>query len=237
MLSHYQLALCAQLAYKGKKRLESLGYFTKIVPISSNKTGTECYVCSNHEQVVVVFRGTEPGSIKDWATDLQAIKTDFNGVKCHYGFVKAYRSIEVGLNHVLSSHKDKEWYFIGHSLGGALALLASTGRHLGGSTFNDLGRTHTITWGQPRASEKGLESLLEGNTFIRYVNHADIVPRLPYGIFIKYAHLGELRYFNNKGKMKINPSEFSMLLDRLKVLKERIEDHSMDEYLHLMLKM
>ncbi len=158
---------------------------------------TQAYVATSDEHIVVAFRGTEsPTSLeglKDWlltdaanllivpegqlGTDLAAAGV---GARFHQGFVNVlasvwepvYRSVVAELDRA-----DRPLWITGHSLGGALALLA-------GWLFSR--RTiavHQIyTYGGPmignRAAIQAFDREFAGNVF-RYVNLPDPVPKLP----------------------------------------------------------
>lgn len=81
--------------------------------------------------------------------------------------------------------KVKAIYFCGHSLGGALVVLAAAGVYLDmGANLNALRDTiHAIyTYGQPMLADETLADTLEeklGKKLFRHVYGRDIVPRLP----------------------------------------------------------
>ena len=81
--------------------------------------------------VVVAFRGTVKKSLKNWKTDSQFLKAkcqlgNYQERRCgrvHRGFQKAYLAIREPLKQTIRGAKRIS--FTGHSLGGALALLAT----------------------------------------------------------------------------------------------------------------
>jgi hypothetical protein len=169
---------------------------------------TQAYVASDDNHLIVSFRGSEdPNTIdglKDWlltnalnllvlpegrlGTDLSAAGV---GARFHSGFVSAIGEIwdplyaEVDARH---KQKDRPLWITGHSLGGALALLAA---------WLFLRRTispHQVyTFGAPMIGNaeaaKAFDREFPGKIF-RYVNTPDPVPLLPMMSLVSndYAH-------------------------------------------------
>jgi len=123
--------------------------------------------------LVVAFRGTQP-SIADVVTDLRAnLVPARGGGRVHAGFLEAFDRIATRLGQVLASRPGLPVYMAGHSLGGALALVAT--RYLDSD-----GTGATYTFGGPRvADDKFFERLK--TPIYRVVNAADGVPRIPFG--------------------------------------------------------
>jgi hypothetical protein len=73
--------------------------------------------------LAVVFRGTDFLQVQDWLVDLNANQSE----GFHEGFLTAYRSVESELLQALIqlAENDRRVYITGHSLGGALALVAT----------------------------------------------------------------------------------------------------------------
>ncbi|KDO28956.1 hypothetical protein SPRG_20063 [Saprolegnia parasitica CBS 223.65] len=101
-------------------------------------TDTYGYVLRGHQRIVVVFRGT--ASAKNAVTDVKynLVPTDFAAhnhpefekIRVHTGFWAAYNTVRADLQRAVSATltemgRDVQLYFTGHSLGGALATLAS----------------------------------------------------------------------------------------------------------------
>jgi len=139
--------------------------------------------------VVVSFRGTNPLSIKDWLADLNFFMTPFGSgndcEKCqvHRGFLAAYQSIrDRTLEWMLkakSQFPDAKIAVTGHSLGGALAMVAAMDFHLYANTTADL----FYTYGQPRVGNSAFTDLFKrtfnDSTMYRLTHGLDPVPHLP----------------------------------------------------------
>ena len=127
---------------------------------------------------VVSFRGTQ--QVRDWMTNLQIDKVPVTGRNAedrrtlgsvHSGFNRAFLSVQ---NQVLQHLKDAEelpLYVTGHSLGGALATLATW--HLSGDQL-----AACYTFGAPRVGDDGLMNRYRTPIY-RIVNGADPVPCVP----------------------------------------------------------
>jgi len=134
-------------------------------------------------------------------------------------------------------------WFTGHSLGGALAMLAASE-----CVKIDKPVCGLYTFGQPRVGDtqfvEKFDRVMKERTF-RYVNDQDIVPRIPprrvptsHGE-LEYSHAGRLRYFDHDGTLQTDERYWDRFLDTLKgaadlfdeLLPPALADHSMDKYL------
>ena len=128
--------------------------------------------------IVVAFRGSEK-KVSDWLTNADA-KPYPHGKKglVHTGFYTSFKLIKKDLKEKLKEYPDCPIYFTGHSLGGALALLAT--RFI---TLSNIAGCYTF--GAPRIGNYEFFFSVKTPVY-RVVNSADIVPRVPPGvIFVK----------------------------------------------------
>ena len=95
---------------------------------------------------VLSFRGTE--GIMDWKTNLNAYKQIVDGVPVHTGFLEAFRPVKTKIKADLEGLPGNALYVTGHSLGGALALIAT--REI---AHDSLGACYTF--GSPRVAGFG----------------------------------------------------------------------------------
>jgi hypothetical protein len=162
-------------------------------------------------KLTVAFRGTQ--NAKDWLTDLDAalvaIPTQPK-TKVHRGFLKALTSV---IDQVVAEIEHSSPFHMlivtGHSLGGALAMLAAPAlRALGHNP------DYVFTFGQPRVGNSGFSSgydqVLRNRTW-RFVNEEDIVPRVPF-VSLGYRHAGQCAFAPSTGGLTINPPLFTLLL-------------------------
>ena len=178
-----QLAQLCATAYQADAIL-ALSSKGSVVELSDKKSDTQCYVLSNSREVTVVFRGTE--SLKDLLIDLSFLRRD----GMHRGFLTAYESVHLQLGAALAqaqAHK-KKLVFTGHSLGGALAVIAS---------HHCMYRTHAVvTFGAPKIGGRKFFTLYRNHhVTTQYRNYWDPVPLLQ--LFKK--HVRKAKYCGSGG--------------------------------------
>lgn len=226
-MEHSKLAKLSGASYTGVKPIKKLG-FNKVIKFRSGRTGTKGYLAIDDvsRQAVVVFRGTEKDG-KDILTDISFLKTAHRKHKddrIHKGFLRAYESIQGHINKEIGKlPTDYALYATGHSLGGALACLYAL--------YGAVRVQQVVTFGQPRVGNKIVSKKLTELPYTRYVNHADIVPRVPR---INYWHSGTLVYITRKESTLVNPSWGRMFVDRMWYLAHRFTDHRCAEYIRIL---
>lgn len=192
------LALASELAYLAEPAAAAefqrqLGMAARLISAGNS----QAYVATSPDHVLVAFRGTEtPTSIeglKDWlltdalnllmvpegrlGTDLAAAGV---GARFHQGFVNAIADIWEPVYQQVDGElrrSDRPLWLTGHSLGGALALLAAWLFH------RRMVSVHQIyTFGGPMVGNaeaaRAIDREFRGRIF-RVVNGPDPVPRLP----------------------------------------------------------
>jgi len=192
------LAAASQFAYYPEDRgiadfQSELGMTAKLISVNN----TQAYVAENDNHVLVAFRGSEgPTSLdglKDWfitnAMNLLIqpngpLATEFLaagvGARWHAGFISAITDIWEPLYAAVEEKqkaKERCFWITGHSLGGALALLAS---------WLFLRKTmppqQIVTFGGPMVGNVVVSEAFNrefGGKIFRYVNSPDPVPLLP----------------------------------------------------------
>lgn len=137
--------------------------------------------------VVIAFRGTEQ-KISDWLTDIKAVPKEIGETKVHGGFFKAFneskhkgsKTVSETVEEIINSAEAKDaqgvplpLFITGHSLGGALALMATKAlaKNINGACY---------TFGAPRIANYAYFEEVKTPVY-RVVNSADVVPRVPPG--------------------------------------------------------
>ena len=155
-----------------------------ILPVSE----TRCLIASREDATIIGFGGTDPVSFANWITDFS-----FRPVHdVHGGFRAAADAVWDDIHAAaVDAHKaGRPVILTGHSLGGALAVLAASRLH-----DNDLSPQAVYTYGMPRVGQpifaQGYSAALGARTF-RLRHGGDIVPLapLPQLGFYAFQHVG-----------------------------------------------
>jgi predicted lipase len=156
--------------------------------ISMPATDTHCLLAEGPDCFILAFRGT--ASIRNWITDADfkrnLLMWDNTGadVEVHAGFLAALDSIvpelwkALGGSPAFKIQNCKPIFVTGHSLGGALAILAALELQRQGFQI-----AQVYTFGQPRVGNSAFKRLYEaalGASTFRVVYQEDIVPRVPH---------------------------------------------------------
>lgn len=216
MIKDLHFARLAKLAYKKQDHITEteiklLGY-DQVAFIESDETDTEVFLAWNTTDLTIVFRGTEPREPQDVSTDLKVRPTRSPIGRVHRGFWGAWESVckRVGAAMPRGSH---HLHFVGHSLGGALALVAAR-------DYKSLGLRvdSVVVFGAPRVfygeAAEVYDGLLMSRTR-RYVNSNDPVPLLP-PLWMGYRHAGTLHYYDRNGEYRPRIGFWARWWDRLR---------------------
>ena len=207
----------------------------KFYNVKAHRLDTQAYLVGDDKCMIVAFRGTEPKVLKDWMSDLDVNLVGGPGGKVHDGFNAALNSIwrDLWLDITQTRNKRSLW-LTGHSLGAALAVLATAKLRL----EKDEPVNGLYTFGQPRVGDRefaqNFDADFSGKTF-HYVNNNDVVPRVPPRA-VGYSHVGSFCYFDANGKQRDDINWMNLILDRLKgsiedcLLLDGIKDHPMNFY-------
>ena len=214
-----------------------------------NKAGTQAFLAKRYldKIMVLAFRGTEVKEPRDILTDLNAkFYNDDKGIKIHNGFNKAFELVKQEVIDVVGKIENFSLYVTGHSLGGALALIAT-------KTLNSDNLAACYTFGSPRVGNEEFDDEIKPPIY-RVVNAFDILPSVPpeylFEIinllpwkwsknlakkFIGYAHHGDMRYLTDckdfpKVKLISNYNEFFRLVGLWKNKKESVKHHEINIY-------
>jgi hypothetical protein len=262
------MALCvaSDLAYLPESEAAeayrtNLGLEARLISVGN----TQVYIATNDDHIVAAFRGTESPTtidgLKDWlltdaanllivpegrlGTDLAAAGV---GARFHQGFVKAIGDIwEPFLEAIETERKknDRPIWLTGHSLGGALALLAAW---LLRRKFINVHQVYTF--GGPMIGNNDVVQAFARefpDSIFRYVNHPDPVPKLPTLSLIAnhYGHCGtetllgavaesagvSVDLFKDMAVKAVEGMLTAALIDELwNAIVQRIDAHAMTNY-------
>ncbi|MEE1753570.1 lipase family protein [Streptomyces sp. SP18CS02] len=245
----YWMAQAAGLAYKDEaaveQRADQWGFdrvrhhhtrFDPPFPLQD----TQAYTMASDRMIITAFRGTEPVQIRDWLSDATTppwpgpARTGF----VHYGFGEALDSVFPAVRKAVAELRDNDQtvWFTGHSLGGALAMLAGCRLYMEEPKLRADG---VYTFGQPRTCDRQLAAACNKgfkDRLYRFVNNNDVVPHLPPEPV--YTHVDTLRYIDSGGKVRTSTPLVGALTDRAKGLTadmlapagDGVRDHNITNY-------
>jgi triacylglycerol lipase len=263
------LSLASDLAYlpseEGSEAFRTqLGMQARLISVGN----TQVYVAANDDHIVAAFRGTESPTtidgLKDWlltdagnllivpegrlGTDLAAAGT---GARFHQGFVRAIGDIWEPFLEAIEAEQnknDRPIWLTGHSLGGALALLAAW---LLRRKFIAVHQVYTF--GGPMIGNSDVVEAFAREfpeKVFRYVNMPDPIPKLPTISLIAnhYGHCGAetllgaaaaageaagttVDLFKQMTSKAVDGVLNATLIDDLwKTITQRIDAHAMTNY-------
>lgn len=201
-----------------------------------DQDGSQAFLAQADDIAVIAFRGTD--SYRDWKTNLMSeavlVDTRLGSVEIHKGFMNAYNLIGAqvleDVNRLVPNTKGL--YLTGHSLGGAMAQIAST----------QLERDNLAacyTFGAPRVGDHSFDRLVVCPHY-RIVNGWDLVTTLPPPILKPYQHTGDTRRLSRLGKpiTRSDRSAFEKIFHTIIGLisfvfgnPRLLDDHRMEAYI------
>jgi hypothetical protein len=165
-----------------------LGPDFKLVAVF-NRDDTQAYLAVSADFAVLAFRGTS--SVKDWITNLHANLVPLKGapadVLVHEGFLKAFTCCRDEIKTAVDRFvpPDLGLYITGHSLGGALAQIAS-------AALERDNLAACYTYGSPRVGTSDFDRQVKCPHY-RLINRSDLVPGVPAPRPGGYRHTGDPR--------------------------------------------
>ena len=179
-----------RLQLESMRKILANSDFSLLNVVNINETqGFVCKRIAENEPsyLVFAFRGTEK-KISDWLTDARCVPKVEGKSKVHTGFIEAFaekkdadgKTVKEAVEEILTGEDAKghngeslPLFITGHSLGGALALLATklVAPNVNGACY---------TFGAPRVGNYEYFRFVKTPVY-RIVNSSDIVPRVPPG--------------------------------------------------------
>jgi hypothetical protein len=224
--------------------LAALG-FDNVTYFHNGRIDGWAFLAESPELIAIAFRGTT--SAANWNTNLHASmvhpdRTDRN-LRVHEGFFAAFKDLSegaLGLEACLqlaTARGDvrRPIYVTGHSLGGALAQIATA--VLGSDEF-----AACYTFGSPKVGNAYFDLWVKPPSY-RVIDYADIVPQVPLAIplLYPYRHSGDPRYLPDRPEgspYRYEPRFWvrfgQMIIGVVQFLRSwqilGIEDHAIDIY-------
>ena len=207
------------------------------VTVEGKTQGGYAAIGEGYKHNFVVFRGTELSSWKDIWTDLQLAlnAVDKQNYRLHQGFFEQWAEMAPEVYRAVTTIQyqqamdeeygcvSKPWVFTGHSLGGAIAQIAA-------ASFKP---AEVVTFGSPRVGGKNFVDVVEDSVSSarRYVNAGDFCPAQPVALF-GHRHAGELRWFDRKGVLRVDPPQVHYTAARCRDFFSRWKRHGVNKYVH-----
>ncbi len=202
------------------------------------RDNAEAYVFWTPHDCIVVFRGTEPGEVKDIKSDVDAVLIVAETVgRVHRGFKRDADQLWEPLEQILKDVQKPLW-FTGHSLGGALATISAGRCVLSPVPSSPEG---LFTFGSPRVGNRRFINFVKLNHY-RWVNNNDIVTRLP-PRWLGYRHAGREMYLDARGQLrkyavlrKLRDRWLGFFLSIVRGKIDHVTDHLLTTYIEYLTK-
>lgn len=230
IVNAYWLTLASSYVYATKENLTAVAdsiraqspslkvdFISSPDSINPLNASTQALWIENDSAVVVAFRGTPLDRIdpQDIVTDANALLVPFDGQanlgNVHKGFNEALDSVWSQLEAPLA-RTQKPIFFTGHSLGAALATLAT-------ARLTMLPQNNEIkpfvrglyTIGSPRVGDRRFVASFRGATgeipLVRMRNEQDIVTRMPPAELGYAEHVSDVYYLSSSGRIYTNTAD------------------------------
>ena len=186
--------------------------FDELIPFARG------FLAEREDAIILAFRGTDDPW--DWLINVNIFQDDDDGARVHSGFKHALKSVWPQISEPLQKmhrQKKRKIWVTGHSLGGALATLATRRliRNKNGLMLNkNANQIETHTFGQPRVGCARMARQII-SPFYRFAYSTDLVTYFPVGVFnrVRYAHAGTLKYIDKEGDIhRGTPNLFSSII-------------------------
>ncbi len=161
---------------------------------SFNRSNVQGFWCVEGDVALLAFRGTQ--NIMHWIRNVRVAPWKHTWGYVHRGFLDGVNDVEVELQKFDAAIVNaKHVWVTGHSLGGAMAVIAAARLKIKGF------KPFLYTYGQPKMCFSGFADRfaieLPGR-YVRFVNQDDIVPRVP----PFYSHFGLVKRIVRPGVLE-----------------------------------
>jgi len=241
--------ILADLKTEDPKFLNVYGY---------SKNTAQAALIEHKDYFCFAFRGTD--EMRDWLDNANVFAEKALFGEFHRGFWRSLEDVwgslykqynelwkaDVSKNVVINGKlvvkkKARPVFITGHSLGGAMAIIAAARL-----IHEDKPFTSAYTFGQPRAMSVNTSRIFNTEAksrVYRFQNNNDIVTRIPARL-MGYSHAGTFLYISDKHKLYNDPGFWNQFLDAIDGAVDSIgdqkldaiEDHGMAHYLEAVTK-
>ena len=229
-------ASMAELAYERFEKNEEVkkdfmeklhsGGFSLLGTFNSDETGTQAFLATNGKYAILAFRGTEK-NWRDVQTDLLARRVKTSSGQVHSGFRTAYESVAKEIEPWLQRIGRQPLYITGHSLGAALATVATASLEANPHFEGQIAACYTF--GSPRVASAEYDPNIKTSLF-RVVNTTDIVTIVPL-IAMGFVHAGDVRFLERKEELfRRNIPLAERFFDFMFGFSKLVSDHGIAEY-------
>jgi hypothetical protein len=207
------------------------GGFELIKTFNNNETDTQAFLAKNDQFAVLAFRGTEVTKIKDVRIDTMASTKAVLDGRVNSGFRIAYESIAKDIEEEVLKLGDLPLYITGHSLGAALATVATQRLEHNPRIREKIAACYTF--GSPRVGNSEYDLEFKSPIY-RIVNTTDIVTVIPL-LAMGYIHIGDVRYLGaREGEFQrgvpVLRRFFLFLVAIFKLFSPVVSDHGIVHY-------
>jgi hypothetical protein len=202
----------------GRIRFTDCKYFETASAPDGGGSHAFLAIDGDNKLAVLSFRGTDKDDPTDLGDDLNALPQPWPaGGKVHSGFAKAFQELWPAVQAVLPQFKEYRLLFTGHSLGAAMATLASSLRK----------PQSLYTIGSPRVGDQAFADLLQGLDNHRYVDCCDLVTRVPPEV-LGYTHIpGMIHYIDfNRAVQQLYPNDPFIDRDRAQAEEDYLKNYA-----------
>ncbi|HBT77766.1 MAG TPA: hypothetical protein DEB39_12770 [Planctomycetaceae bacterium] len=146
----------------------------------------------------------------------------------------------------MMQERPRKIWVTGHSLGGALATLATRRLTMEADYLNEVDPIATFTFGQPRVGDTQMCRQI-GSPFYRFAYVADPVTWVPFSVpaFVEYAHAGDLRMIDKSSTIRKSATDWFLSYGKSLIavaaqmtttklvgrVSQHIRSHYMDNYI------
>jgi len=190
---------------------------------------------TTHSAIIVAFRGSS--NTKNWIDDFDATQVTYgkcSGCVIHKGFYQGYNtvsaSVKAQVTTLVAKYRGAPIYVTGHSLGGALSVVAALDIH---ETFNNVEKLYTF--GQPRVGNAAFATYVTSkiSDAFRVIHYADIVPHLAPTALNYRHHNYEVWYQEDMKSYKVCNAEDPACSDSITPNKLSSGDHDISNYIKI----